>query len=1067
MNNEEQILNGLNESQKKAIQSYGQPIQLLSSAGSGKCNSENTRIHTNLGYLQIKNLSKFTNLKKSELNQGNFYDFTKEVLVRDNQISDKLYVNGVVDTIKIKSVKFDFEATPNHPIRVLDRQQGVIWKQMQDLKIGDHVCVDSKVNILFNLETPKPSFLKHLSEFDYGWFVGFFMGDGYLGIVNDKPSNLGFTKLEQIIDYIKDQLIPNVKWNKRKDTRSKVTFYIDYHSVNSCKELFDLGIKGKSFDKELPEWVYDSNEDFLRGLLSGYLDSDGYGVNLEIVSKSENLARGMRDIFNLFGIYPSLTDKWVKYKGEKRKYFKLSFFNIDNEKLRILDLKVDYKKQQLQNIIDKDNYNTNNQKVLFTEPYKKELLDLYLNDIKKNIPYSSRGKEMSIIKESKQNRRDYFTKYSWDYLKTKLQKKTLENSVMDYDLTNYEFIPIESISNSQSMTYDISVPTTNTYTANGIVSHNTSVLTRKVVHMNKVYGVPIQRILAITFTNKASKEMKERLSKYLNCDIKELKYVSTFHSFCHKVLQGHYKKLGYLTDNVNLCMDSDIRNICKTVQTKYKNLYGISTDFYTVDRLKSSFSLVKLSNNFNEGLDQLELEHLSEMFYDYQRELRKSSAIDFDDLLLLSVRLFETYPDILELWQNRFDYFLVDEFQDTNSIQYQLLKLITAKNKHNVLVVGDIFQSIYSFRGAKPENVKMFELEFPNTLQIKMTKNYRSTQNIINLANKVVHATEDDENRQLFLEMETDNSIGKAVTYNTYSDENVEAYNICNYIRQLHNSGVAYDNMVILLRTMFLSRVLESKLSFYRIPYIVVNGQNFFDRHEIALLLSYLKFSINLNDFLSFSKIINTPSRTIGVKAMSIIESNYTTDWLDACRKSIPQMRPDAKIELKKFVDIIDKMIGLDPDKNPYLTLKLAIKEIGLSKYLSDNFDNAGDREDNVMELLSLLSSLHSTETFTDYYNDQILSMISKEEDKVKDKIKIMTIHGSKGLEFPVVFLPAIEDDILPYVKTQNDPTKIEEERRLFYVAITRAKSLCFISNSEKRLYNNRKKPSRFLNNLF
>lgn len=599
-------------------------------------------------------------------------------------------------------------------------------------------------------------------------------------------------------------------------------------------------------------------------------------------------------------------------------------------------------------------------------------------------------------------------------------------------------------------------------------SGKTSILTRKIVHMHRIYGVPIDRILAITFTNKASKEMRERLSKFLSCDIKNFKYVSTFHSLCHKILLGQYGKLGYLTNQATLCMDSDIRNICKTVQTKYKNLYNINTDTYSVDKLKSMFSLVKLSNNFNEGLDQLEYEYISDMFYDYQKELHKSSSIDFDDLLLLTVRLFQQDPEVLKFWQDKFDYFLVDEFQDTNSIQYQFLKLITENNKHNVLVVGDIFQSIYSFRGAKPENVKLFGLEFPNTLQIKMATNYRSTQNIVNLANKIVHATEDMENKHLFLEMETTNSVGKSVTYNTYSDDNFEAYSMCNYIKQLHNSGVPYGSMAVLLRTMFLSRVIESKLGFYRIPYVVVNGQNFFDRHEVSISLSYLKFSINLNDFLSFSKVVNTPSRTIGNKAMSIIESNYSVDWLDACKKSLPKLRPDSRTELVKFINIIENTLLIDPDKNPYKALKYILKEINFSKYLSDNFENASEREENLSELLSLMSTIGSNDSFTEYYNDQIITMINKDENDNNDRVKLMTIHGSKGLEFPIVFLPAVEDDILPSYRSMESFEKIEEERRLFYVAVTRAKSLCFISNVEKRSTTPfRKKPSRFLNNLF
>lgn len=450
---------------------------IAASPGNGKCLKYTSRIHTSKGYLNGYELEKYVDFSSTSgiKKESTFYDFKEEIKVRDENLTDKFYYNGLVDTIRIKSSRFEFEATPIHKVKVLDKELGVIWKELQDISVGDMVCCDNKVDILFNLETPKPSWLKHLSERDYGWFVGFFMGDGSICYnLKGIPNRISFTKREQIIEYIKDELVPNVSWIKYKDDRREDTFTIHYNSIPDVIELVELSICGKSGDKVLPDWVYSSNKEFLIGLLSGYLDSDGYGKNLELVSKSEELIKGFRDIFNLFGIYPCLDDKIIKYHGEDRLYYKLSFYNIDNEKLKLLDLRVEYKKEQLKELIEKDNWSKNNQKVLFTIPYKKELLHIYDNDIKLNIPYSERGKEIGIIEKSKTKDREYFTKNSWNNLKEILKEETLKGSLINYDLTNYEFVKVEHVTKHETETFDISVPENNTYTANGIVSHNTT-----------------------------------------------------------------------------------------------------------------------------------------------------------------------------------------------------------------------------------------------------------------------------------------------------------------------------------------------------------------------------------------------------------------------------------------------------------------------------------------------------------------------------------------------------------------------------------------------------------------
>lgn len=683
----------LNTEQKRASLHKDGPLLLLACAGAGKCVEENTRLHTSKGYLKIKDLSSYTSTPDIDLKPNQFYDFTESMKVRGGCEADKFYVNGFVDTIRVSSTKFEIEGTPVHPIRVLDKELGVIWKQLQDIKIGDHVCCDSRVDILFNNPTPKPSFLNHLSEIDYGWFVGFFLGDGYIGhTLKGKPSSLSFTKQEQILDYIKDVLVPNILWNKHKDERRDNTYTIAVHSVELVGEFTKLGLSGTSASKVLPEWVYRSNEDFLRGLLSGYLDADGYLGELEIASKSLSLLKGFRDIFNLFGLFPRLIPKVNKQKAKDRLYYRLSFAFIDNEKLKVLDLRVDYKKAALSKIITTNNWNTNNQKVLFTKPYTKELSKIF-KEIKNLIPKEKKTAMESFVTEAKKGRRDYFTKYSWNILKSYMTDSLLKGSTLVKDLDNYEFIQVEEVKYCKSRTYDISVPKTSTYTANGVVSHNTKTITSRYIELVKS-GVNESNILMLTFTNKAAKEMKERIM--LNNPDLQCPYVSTFHSLCARLMRKYVHLLGGFTSSFSIYDDYHQNKLIADIAKEF----GVDTKKITTKDI-----IKQISNNKNRAVldvseytcseEGLTVEMLIKIASEYKKRMQSANALDFDDLLLAFMYILQKSEKIRTMFQEKWLYVIVDEYQDTNLVQYEILKLICLKHS-NLCVTGDVNQCVYS-----------------------------------------------------------------------------------------------------------------------------------------------------------------------------------------------------------------------------------------------------------------------------------------------------------------------------------------------------------------------------------
>lgn len=600
----------------------------------------------------------------------------------------------------------------------------------------------------------------------------------------------------------------------------------------------------------------------------------------------------------------------------------------------------------------------------------------------------------------------------------------------------------------------------------GAGAGKTSSLTKKICHMVLVKNIPIDEILALTFTRKASIEMQERIKDYLGLQVTP-KWISTFHSLGTKILRGNMKRLGY-KDNFTIYDSNDSKTLIKSIVDKYVDDNSLSSMVYTEELLKSLISRIKLSSSYKDGFETLKatyrlpnvnnmdkfFTHIEDVFNIYQGELKKNNAVDFDDILVHTVVLLKEHADIREELQNRFKYILVDEYQDTNGIQYEMLKLLVGeKHKNNIMVVGDPQQSIYGFRGALIQTILGFDKDFENTKVVKLETNYRSTHNIIKFANKIfTKANIAWKDKLLELKPSHTATQGNEVVINRFPTDDSEAMYIVNQIKQLVRNSVKYSDITILVRMSFLSRIIEENFIRNGIPYHLLNSIPFYERAEIKTLISYLKFMVNPDDKHSLDKIINVPSRTIGKQALTTIESHYAGDWIQAIENSANTLRGLASVNAKQFVSIIrDISTKFDVDKQPYHAVMELINRLKYYDYIASKYpENVDDRNRNIQELVSLFQHIEDTNaTFSDFIIEHLQT--PKEEDKNnQNKVTIMTIHASKGLEFPVVFLPALENDILPSNKAKT-PEQIEEERRLFYVACTRAKKLCLISSAQNR----------------
>lgn len=591
----------------------------------------------------------------------------------------------------------------------------------------------------------------------------------------------------------------------------------------------------------------------------------------------------------------------------------------------------------------------------------------------------------------------------------------------------------------------------------GAGSGKTRVLTNRIAYLIE-NGVRIENILAITFTNKAAKEMKDRVMKLIGMDAKSIQ-ISTFHSLGLRIIKENYARLGYKSNFVILDSDDTL-----TVVKKIMKDLNLNPKFYNARDIRNKISSAKNEMMGPQEYAKVEFDrNIIAVYESYNNKLLINNSVDFDDLLILPIKLFRMYPDVLKYYQDKYKYVLIDEYQDTNEAQYIFTKML-CNNHKNIFVVGDNDQAIYAFRGANYKNILNFEKDYPNAKVILLEENYRSTQNILDVANSVIKHNKMRKDKNLWC----NNDIGSKVKYIKTDSDKEECEYVSNKIKELHDSGISYEDMAILYRTNAQSRLIEEEMLKNGIPYRIVGSFYFYNRKEIKDLLCYLRLINNHDDDVSLLRVINTPKRGIGDKTIEAL-----TNKANLNKTSLFEAIDGGK-ELA-FKNLILKME--QECENITLTdmVELVLKESGLREELvNEKSLEAEIRLENLEEFKSITKGYeeeYGVISLTDFLNEvSLVSDISEHQDS-NNKVSLMTIHAVKGLEFDNVFIVGMEEGIFPHYNSINEGTlaAIEEERRLCYVAITRAKKNLWMLNARKRmLFGNTQlnMPSRFMDEI-
>jgi DNA helicase-2/ATP-dependent DNA helicase PcrA len=610
----------------------------------------------------------------------------------------------------------------------------------------------------------------------------------------------------------------------------------------------------------------------------------------------------------------------------------------------------------------------------------------------------------------------------------------------------------------------------------GAGSGKTRTLVTRIQYLLDEKQVSPFQVLAVTFSNKAAKEMRERVASSSQIDVGALQ-ITTFHAFCAKVLRTEANYLG-LSRNFTIYDQTESRSVIKNILGKHgikqKEISPHEVQYY-IDELKN------LGHYLNSQGEEIEDIDTSDQFYgffkEYEAEIHKCNAVDFGSLITGVLCLFDNYPEVLERYQKRFKYILVDEYQDTNRAQFRLIKLLSEKVR-NVCVVGDEDQSIYSWRGADIRNILDFETVFPDAKLIKLEQNYRSSKNIIDAATAVISQNKMRKGKNMW----TDNHEGESIRVLECSDDRSEAEFIGQEVQSLVSDGVSPQDIAVFYRTNAQSRILEDSLRQLRIPYKVVAGIKFYERKEIKDLLAYLRIIVNDKDSLALSRIINVPVRGIGARSLRKLEDEaiklqvslweFLVQYCDN-PSEFSHLRLSNKIKqgLNQFVSVIQECMLMD--KNliaPSEIYEKILHESGYYESLAtERTHEAHARIENLDELLSAIKQfedINKNATLLGFLETITLDS-NKDENNIDGEVSLMTIHGAKGLEYPYVFVAGIEETVFPsYQSMENGEEAIEEERRLFYVAMTRAMKRLYLLFAQGRMLWGSVKfngPSRFL----
>lgn len=581
----------------------------------------------------------------------------------------------------------------------------------------------------------------------------------------------------------------------------------------------------------------------------------------------------------------------------------------------------------------------------------------------------------------------------------------------------------------------------------GAGSGKTRLLTYRIAYLITECGVPAHRILAITFTNKAAGEMKDRITKVAPDG--DLVTVCTFHSFCARMLRSYASFIPGYKENFTIYSETDTAKLFKEIFKRLK-----IDDESTKSDFKTNLSVIKNDNMTIEEYCNInryshDIEDFRKFYLAYQDELKKNNAMDFDDLLINFYNLISSNPDVLNSIQTKYTYFSVDEFQDTNKLQYDIIKLLASKTR-NLLIVGDEDQSIYGWRGANIGNIFNFTKDFPEAKVFKLEQNYRSTKKILDRANLIIK----NNTNRLAKKLYTQNDDGRDVEYYPAYNEADEAEFVVSNIIAKHNGGVPYNQMAILMRLNALSRAFEEKLLTYNIPHIMYNGFKFFERAEIKSVLAYLTILTNPTDDISFMRIINFPKRGIGdtsIQALTQIASNLKTSLYNVVlNHEQHNLKAALASKLKELKSLLVDLQQKTGEMDMYNFFTYMLKESKITSAFDLDNDQDYERYLNVNSLANSVKEFAENNpgaTIVDYLQSVTLSTNMDEDDG--KGVVIATVHGAKGLEFNTVFVVGCEEGIFPI--SRDDNNDLEEERRLMYVAITRAQKELYLTSSSQR----------------
>lgn len=608
----------------------------------------------------------------------------------------------------------------------------------------------------------------------------------------------------------------------------------------------------------------------------------------------------------------------------------------------------------------------------------------------------------------------------------------------------------------------------------GAGSGKTGVITHRIAHLIDDCDVNSYNILAITFTNKAAREMRERVDDLVGCGA-DAAWIMTFHAACVRILRRFIDRLGYGTNFTIYDTDDQkslMKEVCKSmdVDTKvYKEKMLLSRISAAKDELVTPDEMYTRANN-----DYTQM-RVAEVYREYEERLKKNNAVDFDDIINLTVELFEKNDDVLDYYQERFKYIMVDEYQDTNTAQFKLVSLL-ARKYHNLCVVGDDDQSIYKFRGANIRNILNFKEYFPEAEIIKLEQNYRSKSNILDAANAVIKNNSGRMDKSLW----TEQDAGDKIAFNVYETGYAEAEGIAFGIEKNINDGYAYNDCAILYRTNAQSRAIEEKLLGHNIPYRIYGGINFYSRKEIKDILAYLKTIDNGMDEIAVRRILNVPKRGIGATSVGKIQAyadEQNIGFYEALKQAedIPGLGRSAS-KITPFTDLIRLFRAELHELSIVRLINDIIEKTGYMDYLAENDspEEVEERRANIDELISKAATYEDgeeTPTLSGFLEEVALVADIDNMDDNNNVVSLMTLHSAKGLEFPIVYLAGMEDGLFPSYMCidSDDPSELEEERRLCYVGITRAKQKLIMSAAKVRMVRGEthmNKVSRFISEI-